>query len=132
EVLRRERGRDPVDGLQAVMSVETLKATQSAVDRVRVEDSVLDYLHHLILLTRETPLLELGVSTRGALALERAVRALALIEGRDFAIPDDVKLLAEPLLSHRLVVRGASSGSSSHNDAARVIRELLASIRVPV
>ena len=78
QVLARRRRADPVDELHAVVDQRDLLAAQSAVDRVRVSDEVLDYLHALVLATRNTPLLSIGASTRAAIALERAVRALAL------------------------------------------------------
>jgi MoxR-like ATPase len=81
EVLNR-RGADPVQQLDAVMSASELRHVQQAVDSVRVDDAVLDYLHRLVIATRNTPLLSIGVSTRGALGFERAVRARALVEGR--------------------------------------------------
>ncbi len=131
EVLNR-RGNDPVQKLDAVMSASELRHVQQAVDSVRVDDAVLDYLHRIVLATRNTPLLSVGVSTRGALGLERAVRARALVEGRSFVLPDDVKALAESVLAHRVKVAGGVSGSAARDDAQRVIRELLTVVAVPL
>ena len=131
EVLSR-RGADPVQTLDAVMSSGELRHVQQAVDSVRVDDAVLDYLHRIVVATRNTPLLSVGVSTRGALGLERAVRARALVEGRPFVIPDDVKALAEPVLAHRVKVAGGVAGDEVRDDAQRVIRELLTIVAVPL
>jgi MoxR-like ATPase len=132
QVLARRRVADPVDELESVASERDLLATQEAVDRVRTTDDLLDYLHSIVLATRTTPLLSIGVSTRGALALERAVRAYALVLGRSYAIPDDVKAVAVAVLAHRVRASGARDGVSAASDGERVIRELLASLPVPV
>jgi MoxR-like ATPase len=132
QVLARRRIADPIDDLEPVASERDLLATQEAVDRVRTTDDLLDYLHSIVLATRSTPLLSIGVSTRGALALERAVRAYALVLGRSYAIPDDVKAVAVAVLAHRVRASGARDGVSAASDGERVIRELLASLPVPV
>jgi MoxR-like ATPase len=132
QVLARRRVADPIDELESVASERDLLATQEAVDRVRTTDDLLDYLHSIVLATRTTPLLSIGVSTRGALALERAVRAYALVLGRSYAIPDDVKAVAVAVLAHRVRASGARDGVSAASDGERVIRELLTSLPVPV
>lgn len=131
EVLNR-RGADPVQKLEAAMSAAELRHVQQAVDSVRVDDAILEYLHRIVLATRNTPLLSVGVSTRGALGFERAARARALVEGRSYVLPDDVKVLAEPVLAHRVKVSGSMSGSAVRDDAQRVIRELLTVVAVPL
>ena len=131
EVLNR-RGADPVQKLEPAMSAAELRHVQQAVDSVRVDDAILEYLHRIVLATRNTPLLSVGVSTRGALGFERATRARALVEGRSYVLPDDVKVLAEPVLAHRVKVSGSMSGSAVRDDAQRVIRELLTVVAVPL
>jgi MoxR-like ATPase len=131
EVLNR-RGADPVKKLDAVMSAGELRHVQQAVDSVRVDDAILEYLHRIVLATRNTPLLSVGVSTRGALGFERATRARALVEGRSYVLPDDVKALAAPVLAHRVKVSGAMAGAAVRDDAERVIRELLTMVAVPL
>ncbi len=132
--LIRERGADsPVDSLTAVVSRDELLAAQREVDDVRVDDAVLDYLHEIVLATRKSPLLSLGASTRAALALARAVRAHALVLGRDFVTPDDVKALAVAALAHRVRTRGAPGERAEGRDAAvRAVREAVDSVPVPV
>ncbi len=131
EVLNR-RGGDPVQQLEPVMTALELRHVQQAVDAVRVDDSILDYLHRIIIATRTTPLLAVGVSTRGGLGFERAVRARALVEGRSYVLPDDVKALANPVLAHRVKVSGGVAGTAVRDDAQRVIRELLTVVAVPL
>jgi MoxR-like ATPase len=77
-------------------------------------------------------MLSIGASTRGALALERAVRAYATVQGRAYAIPDDVKTMAVAVLAHRVRVSGMANGAGARTDAERVIRELLSDLPVPV
>jgi MoxR-like ATPase len=123
---------DPVMDLSAVVDKRDLMAAQTAVDRVRVTEEVIDYLHGLVLATRNTPLLSIGASTRAAIALERAVRALALTQGRNYATPDDVKTVGVPVLAHRVRPAGSRDGGPSHTDGERVVRDLLAVLPVPV
>ncbi|MBK8171569.1 MAG: MoxR family ATPase [Sandaracinaceae bacterium] len=131
-VIANRRGGDPMRDLASVVSEEDLIAAQADVNEVRVDDAVLDYLHALVLQTRESTLLELGASTRAALALERTVRAYALVKGRAFALPDDVKAVASSVLAHRVRVAGASNRAPSGRDAERIIRELLQELVVPL
>jgi MoxR-like ATPase len=132
QLLGRRRATDPVSELAPVVERDDLLRAQAAVDEVRLNDDVLDYLHQVVLATRNSPLLSIGASTRAALALERAVRAHALVLGRSYATPDDVKTLAVPVLAHRVRPRGARDGAGSRTDGERVVRELLAALPVPV
>jgi MoxR-like ATPase len=131
QVLRRRRGQDPIAALEPVVSRAELLAAQEAVEHVRTSEELVDYLHALVLATRATPLLSIGASTRAALALERAVRAYALVVGRPYAIPDDVKAVAVHVLAHRVRPSGLRDGASVA-DTEPVIRELLSSLPVPV
>jgi MoxR-like ATPase len=131
-VIARRRKADPVADLHAVVDKRDLLAAQSAVDRVRVNDEVIDYLHGLILSTRNTPLLSIGASTRAAIALERAVRSLALTAGRSYTIPDDVKAVGVAVLAHRVRPAGSRDGGPAHVDGERIVRDLLAALPVPV
>ena len=120
------------DALEPVLGVTDVLALQDVADRVRAEDSVLDYLMALVAATRTSPLLALGVSPRGALALLRAARALALTEGRDYLVPDDVKTLAVPALAHRVVPRSATGpGTGATVDGEAIIRAVLQDVPVP-
>lgn len=131
-LLGARRGADPVDTLASVAEADEVRLAQAAVDEVRSEDVVLDYVHEIVLATRASPLLELGASTRAALSFERVVRAYALVKGRDYTTPDDVVSVAVPALAHRVRVRGARDAAADRADAERVVRDLLQSIVVPV
>jgi MoxR-like ATPase len=118
--------------LEPVLEAADVVALQDAVDQVRADESVLDYLVTLVTATRKSPLLALGVSPRGSLALLRAARARALIDGRDYLVPDDVKALAVPALAHRVLVKGiAGEAGSAGPGADAVIRTILQDVRVP-
>ncbi len=130
QVLVSHRDGEPVDQLQTVLSVEQVRSLQATARQVRVEDSLNDYLLDLITATRKHEELELGVSTRGALTLYRAVQALALIEGRNYAIPDDIKRLAVPVLAHRVICKGLVR-EGQRIRAQGIIRRILQSLAAP-
>jgi MoxR-like ATPase len=106
QVLATHRRGEPVEELPPVLSCEQVLALQAAVRDVAVEDSVQEYLLDLVEATRSNGEVHVGVSTRGALSLYRASQALAFVEGRQYVIPDDVKRLAAPVMSHRIITKG--------------------------
>jgi len=130
QVLANHRAGQPVDTLSSVISAEQLAQLQEQVREVRVEESISDYILSLVHATREHNELSLGVSTRGALTLYRAVQGLALVEGRDFAIPDDVKQLAVPALAHRVTCSGVIR-EGQRQRARQIIEQILESTPVP-
>ncbi len=112
-ILTGHRGGEPVDHLHAVLSAEEVVSLQQTVRQVRVEDTLADYLLDLIAATRYHPDVHLGGSTRAALSLYRAAQALALVEGRDYIVPDDVKRLAPAVLAHRILLRASGQEGSA-------------------
>jgi len=130
-VLVTHRDGQPVDKLHPVVNLEQLQRLQQAARDVRVDDSINDYLLNIVHATRQHDELQLGVSTRGAITLYKACQSLALIEGRDFVIPDDVKRLAGPVLAHRVAVKGVLR-EGQRERAKQVIRQILAKTAVPV
>jgi MoxR-like ATPase len=98
------------ESLGPVLTAADVLELQEQVERVRIDEAVLDYLMALVAATRTAPLLRLGVSPRGSLALLRAARARALADERDFLVPDDLKALAVPALAHRVLLRAAPGG----------------------
>lgn len=130
-VIATRRAVDPIDSIQVVASRDQILAAQRAVDEVRVDASIVEYLHRIVLNTRQSALLELGASTRSALAYERAVRAHALVKNRMFATPDDVQTLAAPVLAHRVRLSGVP-GAQSRSQSERVIRDIVATLAVPI
>lgn len=106
QVLSSHRNGEPVDDLESVLECEQIISLQQSVRQVTVESSIEDYLLDLVEATRNCDELHTGVSTRGVLSLYRAAQASALIDGRNFVVPDDVKRLAIAVLAHRVIPKG--------------------------
>jgi MoxR-like ATPase len=130
EILLRFETENPLETLEPVVEADELIRLRALVPRVHCEPSVRHYLIALIQATRRHPALELGASPRASLALFRASRALAAIRGRDYVLPDDIKVLAPVLLPHRLIL--GSQSRLRGRDAAGVLEEVLAEVAVPV
>ena len=130
QVLTNHRDGEPVDRIQAVLTGEEVRRLQDVARHVRVDDAINDYLLDLVAATRSHPELDLGVSTRGALIMYRAAQSLALVEGRDFVIPDDIKRLAVPVLAHRVICKGLIR-EGQRARAQGVIRRILQETAVP-
>jgi MoxR-like ATPase len=118
-----------LDALAPAVAAEDVLALQQAVERVRTEEAVLDYLMAIVAATRASPLLALGASPRGSLALLRAAQAHALADGRDFLVPDDVKGLAVPALAHRVMLKARTEPGGG--DAESAVRAIVQDVRVP-
>ena len=116
--------------LEPVLDAPAVLALQEKVRKVRVDDSLADYILRVTAETRRSPSLSLGASPRASAMLYRASQALAVLEGRDFVIPDDPKRLAVPVLAHRLVSRHAPAGEGP-DDREDVVRRILESVEVP-
>lgn len=128
EVLVRLQEAHPIQTLQACTTPQEVAKLQRLVAKVHVEASVRDYIVRLVHSTRTHPQVHLGASPRGSLALLRAAQALAAMDGRDFILPDDVQVLAIPVLAHRLTLKVESElrGVS----AISIISELLQQVDV--
>jgi MoxR-like ATPase len=130
KILSSHRAGEPVENLRPVLTAEEVLQLQRLVRSIRFDDSVADYLLDIVHATREGEELHVGVSTRGALTLYRAAQSLALVSGRDFVIPDDVKSLALPVLAHRVI--GKSFLQAGEFGAAEaIIRDVIDRLRVP-
>ncbi len=129
-LLVSHREGEPVDKLEPVISPERIIQAQAMVRDVRFDDALADYLLNIVHATRESDLVQVGVSTRGALSLYRAAQALAVVEQRDYVIPDDIKRLAIPVLAHRIVPRGMLPGAD-RSGAESVVRKLVDTVKVP-
>jgi MoxR-like ATPase len=130
EVLTSHREGEPVEGLQPVLDAQQVIDLQEAVRRVKVDESIGAYLMDMVEATRTSDDLYVGVSIRGALALYRAGQALALAEGRDFVVPDDLKRLAVPVLAHRVITKGYLHGGQREAIEA-LVQRLVEEIPVP-
>lgn len=130
DILTAHRGGEPIDQLRPALTADEVTSLQHATREVRVEPVIADYVLDILAATRDHEQVTVGASTRAGLALYRSAQALALAEGRDYVAPDDVKALAPAVLSHRLILRGATPGSAA--DAAEdLLAELLDVTAVP-
>lgn len=133
KVLDRSQSLHPAEDLQPMLTAQDVLDLQAQVDKVLMEESLMEYLLSIVQATRQSALLSLGVSTRGALALSRTAKALALVRGRTYCLPDDIKELAPIVLSHRVMVASTQGiRQRSFEAAERVIMDLVESVPVPV
>jgi MoxR-like ATPase len=126
DMLQREH---PLDKLQPVVSADELSACQRAVREVFVDEKVRRYLLQIIHDTREHEDLALGASPRAAIAFFRASQAMAAIRGRNYVLPDDVKRVAGPVLTHRLILKPESRLRKVV--ASKVVEDIIAELAVP-
>ena len=120
---RLQEGITPED-LQPCITLSEMQELRRQCAQVKIEPSLQQYILDLVRATRQDEEITLGVSPRGAIALYRAIQALAFLEGRDYAIPDDVKRLTPHVLAHRLIPAGG-------HRAAAIIERLLRSVAIP-
>jgi MoxR-like ATPase len=124
QMLQRSQTGQKLSELKPCISLEQVRDLQAACLTVKVERSLQQYMLDLIRATRQTPDIRLGVSPRGTVTLQRAAQALAFLEGRDYVLPDDVKILAPYVLSHRMIPAGSQPSRT-------VVERLLQSIPIP-
>jgi len=130
ELLASHREGEPVDRLRPVLDGPQILHLQQAVRRVQVDDAISSYLLDIVQATRDCQELRVGASIRGALSLYRASQSLALVEGRTYVVPDDVKRLAVPVLAHRVITSGYLHGGQREAVEA-LIQRLVDEIPVP-
>ena len=132
EIIRRG-GQMPALEIRPVLTAEEVVEIQAWVPQVRVDESLVDYLLAIVEKTRTHESFSLGVSPRGAQALYRATQALAMLEGRDYAVPDDVKRLVIPVFAHRVVLNPRVMVAHRSPDLSdRILQELLTLVEVPL
>jgi len=132
-ILRDREYADPLNELGPVMTAHDVSNLQKTVATVAVDDALVQYLMRIVAATRDSEMLDLGVSPRGSLALFRAAQALALTEERSFCIPDDIKRLVVPVFAHRIVVSSRFASSLRRSEEAEaVLNELLKTVSVPL
>jgi len=132
KILERQQLLHPADELQPVLTVQEVLDLQNAVEKVRLDDSLMDYLLGIISATRQNELLALGASTRGAMALHKAAKALALVRNRDYCLPDDIKDLTAAVLSHRVMLNASQGSGVRFEEAERIIEDIVESVQVPL
>jgi MoxR-like ATPase len=132
-VLRDDPASSELPRLEPVLHGADLLALRAAAERVKFDDGLVAYLLDVVRATRDHPMIRLGASTRGAVCLRRAAQARALVDGRDFCIPEDVRDLAIGVLSHRLVLDPRHDWSARGPEEAEwLVREILDGVSVPL
>jgi MoxR-like ATPase len=129
-MLRRFRTETPLESVQRVITVEEMNALIAGVRQVHLSDVVEDYLLRIVRSSRRNSTLEVGASPRAALALVRASQALAAVNGREFVTPDDVRTMADPVLSHRVIATPAAELLGKTTSA--LVAEIVQGVPVPV
>lgn len=129
-ILAEHQAGEPVESLESVVSIEDVLTLRQQVQDMTVDESILGYVLDIAEATRQSEACVVGISTRGAIALSRAAKALALTYGRDYVVPDDVKTLAVPVLSHRVITKGHYR-SNRRAESEQLIAEILEEVPVP-
>ena len=129
ELLNEAANRDRAGGVQAMVSAQAVMQMSEFANQTYVDPALLDYVSRLASASRSHPHLRLGLSTRGALAYIRAAKTWAVAHGREFVTPDDIRALAQPLMSHRLLLSAEAQFSGAKIDD--VVASLLSSVATP-
>jgi len=127
EIIKEKSMGDAIKKLGSVVSIYDIEKLKRGVTKVYVEDSIVNYIMSIVQKTRESDLIEIGVSTRGVIDFLKVVKGYAFIRGRDFVIPDDVKSIAPFALSHRVIVK-----SGDKKFAKEIILQTLKEVPVPI
>jgi MoxR-like ATPase len=131
KLLRAGGAHDALEHLQPVLGESEVRELQEHVGTIHVSEALIEYLMTIVQTTRDHPEVALGVSTRGALTYFRACQALAMVNGRDFVIPEDIKRLSGPVLSHRILLRDRRLLRGEYSPEARFIQRIVGEIPVP-
>jgi MoxR-like ATPase len=131
QLLRAGGAQDALEHLEPVVDEADVRELQEQVAEIHVNESLVDYLMTLVQTTRTHPEVALGVSTRGALTWFKACQALAMVNGRDFVVPEDVKRLAVPVLSHRIVMKDRRAMRGDASPEGKFIQRIVSEIPVP-
>jgi MoxR-like ATPase len=131
-VLREDAGRDGLPRLAPVLAPHEVLRLRASAQRVKFDDALIAYLLAIVSESREHEAIHMGVSTRAALSLRRAAQAHALLDERDYAIPEDVRELAVDVLAHRITVDPRAGEARSGKEAQWLLREILDRVPVPL
>jgi len=129
DIMRDRHHSNPLENIVQVTNPQTLGELIEGVTQVHIADAVYEYTSQLVEATRRHPLVQLGVSPRGALALCRVVKAYAYLEGRDFVSPEDIGAVFEDVCAHRLLL--AAKAKLHEIDAAKILKEIQGEIKLP-
>lgn len=130
-LLRAGGAQDALEHLTPVLDATEVRDLQQRVGAVHVSEPLVEYLMSIVQTTRSHAEVALGVSTRGALTFFRVCQALAMVSGREFVVPEDIKRLAEPVLSHRIVMKDRRLQRGDFSPEAKFIHRVLAELAVP-
>ena len=129
-ILRDRRAENPLSSVAQAVDCAAIQRMQREAEQLRVTDSILEYITHLAQATRESPVVQLGVSPRGALSTLKMAQAHAYIQGRDYVLPEDAAAVFGDVCAHRLILSPkAKLAGKAQED---VIREVLSSVRMPL
>lgn len=129
DIVRSHRSAIDTVTVKPVASVEDILTIQSFLPRVHIDDAVISYIVQIVEATRAADGVLMGVSPRGSIALTQAASAMAILSGRTYVLPDDVKAMAECVLAHRIVMKNRSGAEGT--TASDIIADILKSLRVP-
>ena len=129
DIVRSHRSAIDTVTVKPVASVEDILTIQSFLPRVHIDDAVISYIVQIVEATRTAEGVLMGVSPRGSIALTQAASAMAILSGRTYVLPDDVKAMAECVLAHRIVMKNRSGAQGT--TASDIIADILKSLRVP-
>lgn len=125
-ILRRFKVDNPVDKITPVLSADDILEIQDYVKNIYVDESIDDYIVNIVNATRNNPDIQLGASPRASIALFRASQAWAVVNGREYVLPDDVKELSKPVLGHRLLVKAESKlmGATAEDLLTNILKQI--------
>ena len=129
EILRSRKTENPMESVQQAADRESVLKMQTAVQNVNLEESLLSYITRLCMASREHPLLQLGISPRGALSVSRMARACAWLRGRDYVIPEDVQAVFSDVCAHRVLL--SQEARMKRLSASDVMAALLKTVELP-
>ncbi len=134
QILQDQQLDHPIESVQPVLTGEDVAAIQRLVRRVSIDETLQDYMVRIARATRQCDELSLGVSPRGTLLLQRAAQSHALVSGRDYLLPDDVKTVAVPVLAHRVLSNRQRTHPSDHHwrSTETIIDGILTDVEVPL
>lgn len=129
-ILRHQARHHPIEDVRAVVTAEEVLHVRDLLQRTRITDAVREYIVDIVNASRESPLLSLGGSPRASIDLMHCAQVRALMDGRDYVLPDDIKSVAGPTLSHRIVLN--SEARLRRMEPEQVVREILRQVPVPI
>ncbi|HEX7155339.1 MAG TPA: MoxR family ATPase [Thermoanaerobaculia bacterium] len=131
KLLRSGGAQDALEHLEPVLEADEVRELQERVSDVHVSEALVEYLMAIVHTTRTHAEVALGVSTRGALTYFKACQALAMVNGREFVVPEDIKRLAAPVLSHRILMKDRRTLRGDSSPEGRFIQRIVSEIPVP-